>query len=131
MYGQAIVDTLIFDLGDVLFSWSATTTTSISPKTLKAILDTSIWHDYECDRVDQATCYERCAAKFEIPCSEIQAAFDQARASLAADNGLVELIRRVRAERPDLRVYAMSNISVSRSGCVRLQLAGSYTSPGP
>jgi hypothetical protein len=110
-----LVDTLIFDLGDVLFSWSAITTSSITPRTLKAILDTATWHDYECSRIDQQTCYERCAVQFGVASSEIRDTFDQARASLVANERMIALIRQLRAERPELRVFAMSNISVSPS----------------
>ncbi|KAH9167535.1 hypothetical protein EDB89DRAFT_2245659 [Lactarius sanguifluus] len=35
---------LIFDLGDVLLNWSSVTKTSISSKTLKAIVSSTTWH---------------------------------------------------------------------------------------
>jgi FMN phosphatase YigB (HAD superfamily) len=104
---------LIFDLGDVLFSWTPTTSTTVSPTQLKRIMDSPIWHRYECGKIDQYECYQQCAADFDIPVREIYEAFAQARASLTSDDKLVQLIRTLRKERPDLRVYAMSNISVS------------------
>jgi hypothetical protein len=95
------INTLVFDLGDVLFSWSSSTKTSISPSQLKKILSTPTWYQYEC------------AAEFDIPAEEIFEAFAQARASLTANMELVQFIKNMRAEVRNLRVYAMSNISVS------------------
>jgi FMN phosphatase YigB (HAD superfamily) len=88
---NAVVEALVFDLGDVLFSWAALTDTSIHPQQLKSILDSPTWHQY----VD-----------------ELSRAFDQARASLTANDQLVNLVKELRAANQQLRVYAMSNISV-------------------
>jgi FMN phosphatase YigB (HAD superfamily) len=107
------INTLVFDLGDVLFSWSSSTKTSISPSQLKKILSTPTWHQYECAKISRDECYARCAAEFDIPAEEIFEAFAQARASLTANMELVQFIKNMRAEVPNLRVYAMSNISVS------------------
>jgi hypothetical protein len=58
------------------------------------------------------SCYERCATEFNTSSLEISKAFAQARASLTANKQLIRLIKELRASRPDLRVYAMSNIAV-------------------
>jgi hypothetical protein len=109
---NAVVEALVFDLGDVLFSWAALTDTSIDPRQLKSILDSPTWHQYECNAISRATCFERCAQQFDTSVDELSRAFDQARASLTANDQLVNLIKELRAENQQLRVYAMSNISV-------------------
>ncbi|KAH7926721.1 HAD-like protein [Leucogyrophana mollusca] len=104
--------TLIFDIGDVLFSWSATTKTSISPKTLRKILSSPTWFDYERGRISQDDCYTRVGAEFFIEPAEIARAFEQARDSLQSNEDLISVIRELKARsNGKLRVFAMSNIS--------------------
>lgn len=106
-------DAAIFDLGDVLFSWSAKTKTSISPKLLKQFLDTSVWHDYERGLVSQDDCYKSVGEQFAVDPAEISAAFDQARDSLAANEEVIAVIQHLKAQSNGrLRVFAMSNIGL-------------------
>lgn len=102
--------TLILDLGDVLFSWSAETKTSISSKTLKRILESPTWYEFEKGLVSQETCYSRVGKEFDIPVSEIAKAFQDARDSLTPNTQLITLIKELKA-RSLLTVIAMSNIS--------------------
>lgn len=104
---------IVFDLGDVLFQWSPETKTSISPKTLRRILSCPTWFDYERGRLSEQDCYNRVGAEFDLPPSEIRAAFDQARESLVACDALIETVRELKEQSQGaLRVYAMSNISL-------------------
>ena len=41
---------LIMDLGDVFFSYSTPTNSSIKPSQLKAVFSSPTWHEYECGR---------------------------------------------------------------------------------
>ena len=103
---------LILDLGDVLFSWSPHTKTSIPPKTLKAILASPTWADYECGLLSQQVCYARISNEFHIPPSEITEAFNQARDSLQSNDEMLAFVRELKHQSNGrLRVYAMSNIS--------------------
>lgn len=104
--------TLIIDLGDVLFSWSPHTETSVPPRTLKAILASPTWADYECGLISQQDCYDRISNEFHIPPSEIANAFDQARDSLRPNDEMLDFVRELKHQSGgQLRVYAMSNIS--------------------
>jgi FMN phosphatase YigB (HAD superfamily) len=102
---------LIFDLGDVLFTWSAQTKTSISPKLLHKILRSSTWFSYEKGDLDEEEAYGLVASEFGVPASEVAAAFQGARDSLKSSPDMIELIRALKRASPDLRVFAMSNIS--------------------
>ncbi|KAJ6455227.1 HAD-like domain-containing protein [Mycena sanguinolenta] len=104
---------VIFDIGDVLFNWSANTTTTISPRTLRQILACSTWFDYERGKLSEAACYGRVGTEFSLPPEEIRQAFIQARESLQSNDDLIAFIRELK-ERSDgtLRVFAMSNISL-------------------
>jgi FMN phosphatase YigB (HAD superfamily) len=105
---------LIFDLGDVLFSWSPVTSTSISPKTLKAILSSTVWRQYECGRLSEVECYRLVAENFSLDPSEVRQAILDARASLQVDDAFIHFICELQAEEKNtLRIFAMSNISAS------------------
>lgn len=104
---------IIFDLGDVLFKWSSQTETSISSTTLRQILSSPTWFDYERGRLTEDACYQRVGTEFFVEPSEVRRAFDQARDSLKANDELITLIRELKAKSEgELRVFAMSNISI-------------------
>lgn len=105
--------TIIFDIGDVLFSWSPNTKTSISSKTLRQILACSTWADYERGKLSEDECYAKVGSQFSLAPEEICQAFIQARQSLQANDDLIHLIRELKEQSEGtLRVYAMSNISL-------------------
>ncbi|KAG2138330.1 Haloacid dehalogenase-like hydrolase-domain-containing protein [Suillus clintonianus] len=104
--------TLIVDIGDVLFSWSSQTNTSISPKVLRKILSSPTWNDYERGRISQAECYARVGREFSIDPAEVGHAFQQASDSLQSNEELISVIRHLKARsNGSLHVFAMSNIS--------------------
>jgi FMN phosphatase YigB (HAD superfamily) len=103
---------IIFDLGDVLFQWSAETKTSISPRTLRSILNSPTWFDYERGRLSEADCYTAISSEFDVSSNEVRQAFQDARDSLQANHDLIGLIRELKIQsNGSLKVYAMSNIS--------------------
>lgn len=106
---QAPPRAVIFDLGDVLFTWSATTTTTIPARTLRDILSTPTWDSYERGEITRDVCYELSAQKLSIKTSEISAAFSQARESLQSNDAIIQLLRELKKD-PSVQLYAMSNI---------------------
>ena len=103
---------VIFDLGDVLFTWSPNTATAIPARMMGSILSSLIWIEYECGRIEQDTCYHQIAQQFSVPATEVAEAFSQARDSLQPNNAMVSFIHDLKnASRKALRVYAMSNVS--------------------
>lgn len=103
---------LIFDLGDVLFSWSPVTSTSISPKVLKRFLSSTIWQEYECGRLSEDDCYRLVGEKFSLDPKEVRQAICDARESLQPDDAFIDFIRELQTEANGaLRIFAMSNIS--------------------
>ncbi|KAH7931185.1 HAD-like protein, partial [Leucogyrophana mollusca] len=104
---------LVVDIGDVLFTWSPHTKTSLSPKVLKLIMSSPTWFDYERGRVSQEECYDTLARDHHLEVLDIREAFAQARTSLRPNTELISLIRDLKAQSNGrLRVYAMSNISL-------------------
>ena len=103
---------IIFDLGDVLFTWSPETTTSLPAKTIRKMISSAIWNEYEAGRIDQDACYHQVAQKFSITVSEVTEAFSQVRDSLQPNNAMISFIQELKeATQGAVKVYAMSNIS--------------------
>jgi FMN phosphatase YigB (HAD superfamily) len=115
--------TIIFDIGDVLFSWSSETKTSISSRTLRRILSSPTWYEYERGLISQHVCYQRVGAEFSLDPAEVGKAFDQARDSLQCNEGMISLIRELKCQSEGLRVFAMSNISLPDYGVLRTKPA--------
>ena len=104
------IDNIIFDLGDVLFTWSANTGTSISPKTLHSILRSVTWFEYEKGNIGEEETYRLAAAEFSLDSSELGAAFSVARESLRSDPSMVTFLHELKGNN-DIHLFAMSNIS--------------------
>ncbi|KAI1800362.1 HAD-like protein [Daldinia bambusicola] len=100
---------IVFDLGDVLFTWSANTTTSVPARKLRDILLTPIWYSYERGEITRDVCYELSARQFSLPVSDITEAFAQARKSLQPDHDIVSFLQELRKD-SSILVYAMSNM---------------------
>lgn len=119
-----VYNTLICDFGDVLFSWSANTKSTISPKVLRKILSSPTWFEYECGRLSEKACYERIGHEFGFEPSEVANAFSQARDSLQPNDKLIAIIRELKAQSGgNLRVFAMSNISLPDYAVLRKKTA--------
>ena len=103
--------TIIFDIGDVLFTWSSKTNTSIPSQTLRKILASTTWFEYERGQISQDLCYDRIAAQFSLDPTEIRKAFDEARDSMQCNDRMIDLIRELKRQSNGLRIFAMSNIS--------------------
>ena len=104
-------ESIIFDLGGVLFTWTASTTTHVSPHTLQRILRSASWFEYEKGIISEQEAYDAAASEYNLRAEDVRRAFDEARASLQLNERLVAFIRELRA-RHSMRVFVMSNISV-------------------
>ncbi|KAI0937990.1 hypothetical protein AcV7_003308 [Taiwanofungus camphoratus] len=104
------ITTLIFDLGDVLFTWSDSTPKSpLPPKIVKGILRSLTWFEYEKGNLTESQTYGQVAQEFAVDASEVKASFEAARDSLKSDPMLLQLIRSLKDS--GHVIYAMSNIS--------------------
>ncbi|KAJ5745274.1 Haloacid dehalogenase-like hydrolase-domain-containing protein [Penicillium odoratum] len=115
---------LIFDIGDVLFTWSPSTKTGISGKTLKSILSSDIWCEYEQGRLSEADCYVKVGDAYNLEASEVKEAFSQARDSLKVDHTILSFLRKIKdSSGSKRRIYAMSNISKPDYEVLRTKIA--------
>jgi len=102
--------TVIFDLGDVLFTWSPSTPKSPLPaKKVREILRSVHWFEYEKGNLTEERVYSLVAQEFDLAAADVKQAFQAARDSLQSNPQLLELIRELR--KAGIAIYAMSNIS--------------------
>lgn len=106
---QAPPRAIIFDLGDVLFTWSAITTTTVPARKLRNILSTPTWNRYERGEITRDVGSELSTQQFSINASVIAEAFSQEQESLQSHHAIIQLLRELK-EDPSVQLYAMSNI---------------------
>ena len=105
-------DTIIFDLGDVIFNWSFPFHPAIAPTTAHNIMHTQTWHELERGHLNEHDCYARVAADFNLTVNDLGTFAQGTRASMRCDPAMLALLERLRM-REDVRLYAMSNISAA------------------
>lgn len=100
----------IFDLGDVLLTWSPSSTLShVSPKTLRNILRSVHWFEYEKGNLTEGDVYTAVASEFGVAAVDVKEALEAARSSLQSNPKIIEVICELK--KAGLSIYAMSNIS--------------------
>jgi FMN phosphatase YigB (HAD superfamily) len=105
------ITSIVFDLGDVLFNWSCDAT-SIPKETLRDILTSDTWKEYECGRPKkEEECYSKISSERGVSKDAIADALTRARDSLTPDAGMFQLIKNLKATHEGLKIFAMSNIS--------------------
>ena len=101
---------VVFDLGDVLFAWSSSTPKSPLPSnTIKNILRSFHWFEYEKGNLTEKEVYSRVAQEFRVDAADVKGGFEAARDSLKSNRKLLDVIQELRES--GLAIYAMSNIS--------------------
>jgi FMN phosphatase YigB (HAD superfamily) len=101
---------VIFDLGDVLFTYSTSSSKSpISSAILRRILRSSIWFEYEKGNLTEEQAYEQVAKEYNLSANDVACSFSLARESLKSNLTLIDTITAIKAS--GRRVFAMSNMS--------------------
>jgi len=100
---------VIFDLGDVLFTWSASTKSPLPANLLRDILRSFHWFEYEKGNLEEPEVYSLIAQEFNVALADVENAFQAARDTLQSNPKMLQVIRELREA--GLEIYAMSNIS--------------------
>ena len=102
---------VIFDLGDVLFSWSLPESSpqSLPAKVLGSILRSVHWMEYEKGNLTEDEVYSLVAQQFSVSPVDVKKSFEDARNTLEINRKILEVVRELKES--GLAVYAMSNIS--------------------
>ena len=90
------------------------------PHSLRTLLKTVTWDDYERGLLSQADCYQSLSTQFSIPAEDIARALRAATGTLSFDATLIALLFRLKKAH-NLTVVAMSNISAPDWDILRLQ----------
>jgi FMN phosphatase YigB (HAD superfamily) len=107
---ESIIDNVIFDLGDVLFTWSAESSKSpLSQTIVKKMLRSAKWFDYERGSICEAEAYAGATAEFDVSVEDVASAFQIARISLRSNQVVLQMVHKLRES--GKRIFAMSNIS--------------------
>jgi FMN phosphatase YigB (HAD superfamily) len=99
---------IIFDMGDVLFTWNPIADTTITPQQIRTITSGPLWHDFERGLLTEIECYKLRGEALGLSPAEITATFHQTTASLTPDPTMTDLVRDLKGY--GLKVYMMTNI---------------------
>jgi FMN phosphatase YigB (HAD superfamily) len=103
--------TLILDLGDVLFHYSAHNLTAISPATFGAALKLPAWGEFERGQLTEDECVAAIGDELSLDHDAIRKALSQCRSMLRVDLEFYKELRSLKAEMDGhLKVYAMTNV---------------------
>ena len=101
---------LIFDLGDVLFTWSDSPKGAPLPAAvLRRILQSAHWFEYEKGNLSEEEIYTMVAHDYNLPIEDVQSTIQGARDTLQRNIGMLKFIQELK--QTGFTIYAMSNIS--------------------
>lgn len=104
-----LYNAIIFDLGDVLFTWSSSPKSPLPANLFRRILSSSHWFEYEKGNLDEAQVYSLVAKQFAVEPAAVKNTCQISRDSLQSNEKILEVIRELKET--GLSIYAMSNIS--------------------
>jgi epoxide hydrolase-like predicted phosphatase len=102
------INTVIFDMGEVLFTWKPTIDTRVTFDNLRTITHCETWEQFERGKIDPDGCYQQLGAKIGFPGSEIAATFRQTTSCLKPDPRMTALLHELKSQ--NVAIYMMTNI---------------------
>ncbi|EGZ67716.1 HAD-like protein [Neurospora tetrasperma FGSC 2509] len=110
-------DTIIFDLGDVLFDWDepqdVASLVALPKGAMRKMMNSTTWHDLDRGLLPAEEAYKIMGDELHIEASLVRPAIDAAACSLRVNEQWAELVEKL-AAKPGLKVYAMSNCNISK-----------------
>lgn len=116
-------DTLIFDIGGVLFTWDLVQQgAGIDARVFKQMLGTHTWQKLETGKISDDDAYLSLSSQFCVKPTDVQAAVLRAADSLVCRNEMFDIISSLK---PGRKIYAMSNMPSSQWKTVKAK-GGTY-----
>ncbi|KAK4465122.1 HAD-like domain-containing protein [Cladorrhinum samala] len=116
-------DTIIFDIGDVLFDWDASAITALPPKMIRLMMHTETWHELDRNTVPTDKAYQILGNQFDVDPSLVRLALEQAQSTLRVNDEALDFIHELAAAKArdagQIKVYAMSNIAEEHMGFIK------------
>ncbi|GKZ56574.1 hypothetical protein AnigIFM49718_001841 [Aspergillus niger] len=103
------VRAMVIDFGDVLCSWVIPSNSVLPSPTLKSMMSSKPWYDYERGFCDRDVCFALLAAEFNVDVEAISTAMDDIRQSLSVHQHMLALIQQIKQCHPHIRIYGMTN----------------------
>ncbi|KAK6526545.1 hypothetical protein TWF694_005127 [Orbilia ellipsospora] len=116
------INTLILDLGDVVFDWTPPSDTKIKPEDFRRAMNTLFWHEFERGKISEDECLEKIvqSRKMQVSAQDLKETVRQASLSLKANEEFVSALKDLK-RRYNLKVYAMSNVALPHYEILRAQ----------
>ncbi|KAK0659490.1 Haloacid dehalogenase-like hydrolase-domain-containing protein [Cercophora samala] len=118
-----IYDTVIFDIGDVLFDWDSSAITALPRNMIHQMMHTETWYGLEKNAMSTGEAYTKLGKDFDVDPSLVRLAFDQAQSTLRVNEEASALIQELAAAKARhagrIKVYAMSNIAEEHMAIVQ------------
>jgi FMN phosphatase YigB (HAD superfamily) len=113
---------LVLDLGGVVFNWTAPVTGKINPKSLKRVMSTLAWNQFECGQLSEYECIEQAGRVLDLEPADIMDTLHCAKLTLECSDTFIAALKELKkGSAGKLKVYAMSNISKPHYDIVRAQ----------
>ncbi|KAJ5613718.1 hypothetical protein N7528_007372 [Penicillium herquei] len=106
---MAPMKALICDLGNVVCDWTPPSNLCISPKTLKLIMSSELWFDYERGRLSREECYNLVTERFNLSLEVMETTMAQARQTLQVNQPVLQLLQQIKDTHSGLKIYGMTN----------------------
>lgn len=100
---------IIFDMGEVLFSWSPHDHMTIPLETLRSMIQCDLWYAFERGEVSAEQCYQQLGEMFSTSAAEVAAAFRLSTGSLKPNDQMTALLRDIKRQ-TSISVHMMTNI---------------------
>lgn len=115
---------LILDIGGVLLDYSINMATTLSQRQIKTALQSTIWNDYESGKFTRQECYDKLTTTLNISPDAWEETVKQLNESLVEKHDFVQAMQTIRVIYPNLRVFAMSNVSAPDFEVIRSMVEG-------
>ena len=102
--------TIIFDMGEVLFSWTPTDHPSVPVSTLVSMIRHDLWPSFERGELSAEQVYQTLGEEFSISAAEIAAAFGMATAALKPNDQMTALVQDIKRHCTGTPIVMMTNI---------------------
>ncbi|RPD69155.1 HAD-like protein [Lentinus tigrinus ALCF2SS1-7] len=103
-------DNIIVDLGDVLLTWAPNEPSDVQSGTMRRILRSSTWFEYEKGAISEHVCYATLASELSLTPADIAEHVRAARASTRINPAMLSMLQGLK-DRAGIHLFAMSNIS--------------------
>jgi len=103
-------EAVIFDMGEVLFSWTPTDHPSVPVTTLISMIRHDIWPSFERGEASAEEVYQTLGEKFSVSATEIAAAFREATAALKPNDQMMALVQDIKRHCTSTSAIMMTNI---------------------